>query len=360
MRKFISNRNFLHKTSLYVTIIAVITFTAILIYNYYVSKKIILENIQDNTRTLAISTLFQIDSILIAAQKMPENISYILDCTEFDETGLKKMLKTLLAHNEGIYGSAIAFEPYMFDKNKYGFAPYYYKSNGKIKYADLNKENYDYFKWEWYENPKKLNKGVWSEPYFDRNGGNTLMITYSQPFYKTINGKEEFRGVVTCDIALDWLEKLISKIKIFQTGYAFVLSPEGTFIAHPDSNYYKKGLSFFALADKYKDAKERKIGEKMLKGESGFERYYSHNAKKYCYLYYEPMSNTGCILGIVIPENELLFKLKALTFTLFLIGAIGNLLSVIFKISTKKIITPLKPVLGKLLNKKKTLLPPKD
>lgn len=351
MKKLIFSRNLLHKTSLYVMIIAVITFTTVLIYNYYVSKKIILENIQDSTRALAVSTIFQIDTIFISAQRMPENLSYILDCTDFDEKGLKKMLRTLLENNDGIYGTTIAFEPYMFDKEKDAFAPYYYKDNGEIKYKDLGKESYNYFKWDWYINPKKLNKGVWSEPYFDKGGGGTLMVTYSQPFYKTIDGKKEFRGIVTCDISLDWLQALVSDMKIFQTGYAFILSPEGTFIAHPNKSYYKKGQSFFSLADEYKDKQERIIGENMLKGQTGFVRYYSHNKGKYCYLYYAPLASTGCTLGIVIPENELLFKLKALTFTLFLIGAIGNFLSVILKISTKGIMAPLRAMLDMFFKK---------
>jgi len=143
-----------------------------------------------------------------------------------------------------------------------------------------------------------------------------------------------------------WLQVLVSKIKIFQTGYAFILSPKGTFIAHPNTEYYEKGLSFFTLADEYKDVEERKIGERMINRESGFVRYYSHNKKRTCYLYFEPLASTGCTLGIVIPENELLFKLKALTFTLFLIGAIGNLLSVIFKVCSKGIMPSLKYAAG--------------
>lgn len=346
MNRLMSSRKILRKTSLYVTAIAVVTFTAILIYNYYVSKQIILEDIKENTRTLALSTLFQINSVLVAAQKMPENLSYILDCTDFKEEGLRKMLKILVENNEGVYGSTIAFEPYTLEKDKHEFAPYYYKDDGEIKYKDLSDEDYDYLKWEWYTEPKKLNKGVWSEPYFDKDGGNTFMVTYSQPFYKTIEGKKEFRGVVTCDISLDWLQELVTKIKIFQTGYAFVLSPKGIFIAHPNNEYYKESQSFFTLADKFKDEEDRKIGEKMLEGKTGYVRYYSHNKRAYCYLYYEPLANTGCTLGIVIPENELLFKLKALTFTLFLIGAIGNLISIIFKISLKKILSPIKYIAG--------------
>ncbi len=340
------------RASLYIATISLITFVILLGYNYYVSKRIILDNIRDNTRALAISTLSQINTIFVSAEKMPENISYILQCIDLNETEIKDLLRTLIENNKNIYGSAIAFEPYKLNKNLKYFCPYYYESENKLLYANLGTPEYDYLNQNWYSQAKKLNKALWSEPYFDKDGGNVVMVTYSQPFYKTINGERKFCGVVTCDISLSWLEDIISKIKIFETGYAFILSPEGKFIAHPNSTYYLNHQSFFTLADKFYDKKERELGEKMLQGKTGYERYYSHNEKRYCYLYYQPLALTGCTLGIVIPEDELLFKLRALTLTLFLIGAIGNLPSLILKIASKKIVSPIKSMLKNITAKK--------
>ena len=340
------------RASLYVALAALITFAILLAYNYYISKKIILDNIRDNTRALAVSTLSQINTVLVAAEKMPENVSCILEYVDFTDEEFNNSFTNILKLNEGIFGTAIAYEPYMYNSKVELFCPYFYRtSKGKIECRNLVDAQYDYLDQEWYKTAKDLNKGFWSEPYFDEGGGNIMMVTFSQPFYKNVNGKRIFSGVITCDISLQWLTTMVSKIKIFDTGYAFVLSPKGTFIAHPNEKYYINHESFFTLADKFNDKKERELGEKMLQGETGYEKYFSHNRKKTCYLYYQPIAVTGCTLGIVIPEDELLFKLRALTFTLFLIGAIGNLPSIIIKLATKNIYHPIKSAYRKISGK---------
>ena len=69
----ISIRNkILKRSGIYFTTIAIISFTILLTYNYYESKKITLDNIEDSTRMLVYSTLSQINEILISAQKIPE------------------------------------------------------------------------------------------------------------------------------------------------------------------------------------------------------------------------------------------------------------------------------------------------
>ena len=57
------------------------------------------------------------------------------------------------------------------------------------------------------------------------------------PFYKTENGIKKFWGIITVDIALDWLDSLVSSIKIYETGFAFVISYAGTFVTHPNNDF---------------------------------------------------------------------------------------------------------------------------
>jgi len=53
-------------------------------------------------------------------------------------------------------------------------------------------------KWEWYERPKRERQAIWTEPYFDDGGGNTIMITYSAPYRRD----DLFWGFATIDIAM--------------------------------------------------------------------------------------------------------------------------------------------------------------
>lgn len=335
------NLNFKHsfafRLSLYIITSVVIIFMAVLIYNFFVLKKLIMDDNRENIQHLRQSTLNEISIFMVAAQKVTEEVSYIMESSELDGKEVDTLLQNIVRNNPEVYGSTIAFEPFMFDKKIKSFSPYYHKAENSLQFSDLGKGDYDYFKWDWYTAPKKLKKGVWSEPYFDEGGGNSLMVTFSQPFFRVIDGERRFCGVVTCDIELNWIEDMVSKIKIFKQGYAFILSSKGIFIAHPNRKYYETGQSFFTLAQKYNEPKEKLIGEKMTAGETGSIEYYSQTLEQNAYVYFQPLEATGWSLGIVVPENELFSRLHIITIELFVMGIAGYLitLGLIIYLSTR-------------------------
>lgn len=335
--------SFALRLSLYTITCVIIIFVGVLIYNYQVSKLLILENSYKNVQSLASATLNNIDALLIAAQKVPEDLASFIEYSDQPKAKFLEMLRSIVETNPEIYGSTVSFEPYMFDRSTKYFAPYYYKSPKGIKYLNLASSAYDYMKWEWYTLPIKLGRPVWSEPFFDQGGVNIYLVTYSQPVYKQIDFKRVLCAIATCDIALDWLVDMIGKIKIYDTGYAFILSSNGKFIAHPNKEYYEKDFSYYDLADKYNDTEAKIICEDMTSGKTGFTKYLSHNRNEYCYIYYQPLKETGWSLGIVIPEGELYSKLQKTTLELLLIGIVGYLLTLVLVVILSSIATnPLK------------------
>ncbi len=332
------------KLSLYIIAAVVIIFMAVQIYNYYVSKKLILENNNENITNLQNSILNDIDNLLLPASKAAESLASALSYANLSANEIEQLIHETLVNNSEINGCTVAFAPYKFEKDKYYYDPYYHRVKGKIERFGLdNDDEYDYFRWDWYKAPMEAGKGVWSEPYFDEGSGNIMMVTYSQPFYHMVNDKKEFYGVVACDIALDSLEVLISKIKVFTSGYAFLLSSKGIFIAHRNKKYYEERLSFNDLAKKYNSPIERTIGENMIAGKSGNIEYYSDTLHKNCYVCYQPLATTGWSIGIVIPKNELYSKLDSITRELFLIGLIGYVLTLILIIVlSSRATTPLR------------------
>jgi sigma-B regulation protein RsbU (phosphoserine phosphatase) len=301
-----------------------------------------MENVTEYAKILAISTNREIGKELYGAQKIAENISYILEYSEFTEKELLGSLKNIVEKNDEIYGCGISFEPYFFDKTKYYYDHYFYKSDSVVKYLNRDnqsKKEYDYFKWDWYTTPKKLNKGVWGEPYYDEGGGNILMVTYSEPFYKTINGKREFCGVVACDVDLNWLEKFVTDIKIFETGYAFILSSKGVYIEHKNKDYISLKKTIFSVANEFGNVKMKELGEKMISNQTGFVEYYSYILRKKCFVSYAPLKEAGWSIGIVIPEDELFSDLNTLTLKLFIMGFFGYILTLMLIITLASRIT---------------------
>ena len=61
----------------------------------------------------------------------------------------------------------------------------------------LGSKDYDYTTMPWFTNALKADSPVWSDPYFDKGGGNKMMVTCSYPLHVS-NGKTV--GVLTADV----------------------------------------------------------------------------------------------------------------------------------------------------------------
>ena len=109
---------------------------------------------------------------------------------------------------------------------------------------------------------------LWTEPFFDEDGGDIFMVTYSVPIIrKERKGDvvtERFAGVATADLALAYFVQLrtwLADMKLGKDSYCFVLGPHGTFISHPNTEWkcpkkitdipaYKEGKAMTTLTER--------------------------------------------------------------------------------------------------------------
>ena len=89
------------------------------------------------------------------------------------------------------------------------------------------------------------------------------MVTYSFPsFYFSDDGKRlGVRGVVTADVSLEWMSKLVKAMNETQKGFCFVVTDTGAFVAYPDYNYVMKE-SLFSLAESHRDKRLREVAKR--------------------------------------------------------------------------------------------------
>jgi sigma-B regulation protein RsbU (phosphoserine phosphatase) len=322
MLSIIKNRGLAFKLIFFILTSCIVIFVSIFSYNYGVSRGIIIEKIEENANNLTLGTVSKIETILLPVEKIPEHLAQLLEEGSFDKDEIQGLLRLVVKNNPDIYGTTIAFEPYAFDKGFFYFAPYFYKKGDKIEYADLGTDSYKYPDWDWYKAPKELGRPVWSEPYFDKGGGNIIMSTYSVPFYRTMDGKKTFTGVVTADISLSWLQDIVSSIKIEETGYAALLSRKGTVVTHPEKDLIMD-RTIFDVARAEKDPRLEKIGEEMVSGHSGFAHIKSTVTGKESWISYAPVPSTGWSLAIVFPKNEMMAGIANLNRAVLFLGIIG-------------------------------------
>jgi sigma-B regulation protein RsbU (phosphoserine phosphatase) len=195
------------------------------------------KNAERSSRALAKAHASKIEVLLREAQKIPEMMAVQLERGDLGtDEKLQTYMREVLERNRGqVYGSCVAFKPRGFAPDLNGYAPYYYWAKDGLQFEQLAKPEYNYFQWDWYRLPRDAGRPLWSEPYFDDGGGQTLMITYSVPFLR--DGL--FHGIVTIDIALAELLGQVQRIAqdeeamLGKGGYAFIISKQGKFLAFP-------------------------------------------------------------------------------------------------------------------------------
>jgi phosphoserine phosphatase RsbU/P len=316
------NRSLALKLILFFSFSSILIFSAVFIYNYRYSREIILKNQEKDARNLALVAVNRIETMLNGVEKVPQNLADFLEKSSYGKEELLSLQKALVEHNQGIFGSAVAFEPYAFNKKFSCFVPYFFKKATKIEYTQLGQESYAYLEADWYQIPRELNTPQWSEPYYDEGGGNILMTTYSVPFFQEKGGNRRFRGIVTADVSLEWLQEIVSSIKILKTGYGFLISKNGTLVTHPSKELIMNA-TIFGLAEALGDRHLREIGRKMIKGESGSTPFQDPISSKECRLVYAPIPSTGWSLAVLFPLDELMADIQGLNRIMIIMAIVG-------------------------------------
>ncbi len=321
----LTRRSIAFQLCLFILSGSVLVFAIVFGYSFRISRAMVLQSVEEDARQIADNMLQQINTRMSSVQKVAEGMARAVENLPGGPRELEGYLAAVVAGNPEIYGSVIAFEPYALAPDLKLFCPYVCKQGGKLTPLDLSNESYAYLKWDWYTRPKALDRALWSDPYFDEGGGGIMLATYSVPFYKLGASGRSFRGVVTADVALEWLKELCASIRIYQTGYAFLLSSDGTFVAHPDDALVMKE-TVFSVAQRRRDPLLEQVGRRMVAGERGLVAMPSLFTGKDCFLYFAPLAVNGWTLGVSFPRDEFMFDVNRLGMTVMALAGAGLLL----------------------------------
>ncbi len=222
-----------------------------------------------------------------------------------------QMLKMITKKNDFILGAWIVFEDDKFDgknseyKNVKGFdyqgrfLPYWYKIKGQLHLKNLTYPTEDPEN-DWYMESRRSGKEALTEPYTDILGGEKiLMSTFSVPI--KVNG--EILGVIGIDLALTAFQNMVEDIRPEKTGFAFIFSNKGMFVAHPVFNNNDiVGKTFLEIVD---NEETRRILKKIENGKEFLVDGIDFSTGNPIKIAYAPVSisNTGkpWSVGIAMP-----------------------------------------------------------
>ncbi len=153
-------------------------------------------------------------------------------------------------------------------------------------------------------------KTILTEPYIDSSTGK-MILSAAAPVYDDTTGA--VIGAVGFDISLDHMTNVLQGYKIGRGGYLLLLSKNGTFLYHPQSNFIEKKISEINISQNVADAVASK--------KSVFLKYKAEGVTKYGSL--EPAGDTGYLVLSSLPMSEYYAILIAMVVTLIILFAVG-------------------------------------
>ncbi|WP_370574873.1 cache domain-containing protein, partial [Methanomethylovorans sp.] len=219
-----------------------------------------------------------------------------------DREEVNNILKNVMVENPGLTGVYVGYEPNAFDGkdseyvNAEGhdqtgrFVPYWNTIQNSVTVEPL--VSYDEF--DYYQIPKRTKTITVTEPYFYQG---IFMVSFDSPIIKN----EEFIGIAGVDVSLKYIDDVVSEIRAFETGYAFVTGNTGILVSHPQ---YKEGIGTKTLYD-FGVPEISEAADNIKHGIGGSVETTDPFTGKEIIMFYEPVRTGNYSFVLVVPKEEM-------------------------------------------------------
>lgn len=325
------------KTVLQVGVLVIITFVVIMAISSSYFRAALIESTNENLLSLTREVSKDIDGITLRAVTLTQTlVDYQLGGGFRDRLTSEGYLRKMLESNEFITGTYIGFEPNAdgLDSDHIGlpghdkngrFLPYWYRDSNNLALEPLlDTDTSDY-----YLGPKSTKKLSITEPFIYEG---VMLVSVSAP----IIIDNQFKGIAGIDIAMSEMAEFLAEYRPYRSAKFYLLSPEGNFIASPDSS--DVGKSYQNNAN-YKD-----IFTSLFASESN--TFLSTKTEDNLMFAYSSIENIDWTLVIEVQESEVLAPLTKVNTINYSLSAAGVLLilALIFFLITSAL-KPIRPII---------------
>ena len=341
------SRTLYAKLTLWVMLTVIVVFTIVTLIVSSLSSAALMRETLGNAESQEKFVSLHVNSFLQAVEVAVAKTVPEVEQSLSNPDQMYDVVRRLLELNPNIIGSTVAFEPNYYPSKGLQFSPYAYRDiNSMVLTKQLGSDDYEYHYMDWYLIPKLLKKSYWSEPYFDRGGGEMMMTTYSHPLF---DASGNFYAVITADISLEWLGELIKEgdinidkqswgmfqqdeneeqsenedvdsVFLYSHAITFIIGKGGTYITHPQ-HHRILNETFFKYALQTPDTIDDQVGYEMIDGKSGFKSI-SRDGTDFV-INYAPIERTGWSMGTIIPSQQIFFRSRFLGVVIAIVMLIG-------------------------------------
>jgi sigma-B regulation protein RsbU (phosphoserine phosphatase) len=260
---------------------------------------------------LAASYSARLDGYLREASRIAVTTAQFFSSdAEFSDDTVYAMLADDVRQSPLVYGACLAFEPGTRRPAEELFAPYVCRDGDGLRQMNIDQSVYDWYRdpaFTWYQHPKRLDRGVWSEPYFDEGAGGILMTTYSAPFHRG----DSFGGVATVDVDLPRLRETVGQEIDEQLDFVIVAS-DGHYVFHPDASRIMARTAFDYLHEAGRD-RLKPVVQKIIAGKAGAAWIDGWESEQPLGVFYAPISSTDWTFVARLPASTVLAGARSRT-----------------------------------------------
>ncbi len=229
---------FSHKILMAASLIVILAFSLFTLYNDYLQRNAIRENLENYLAEMGESTSTNIRNLFEGRIKLVENVAQNL--AQYPQN-----IGPLLGQN-ALTSSFLTI--------------YLGQPDGTFTVRPDTKmpDGYDPRVRPWYKDGMNANGPMLTEPYIDM-ATNKMVISIISTASRSV-------GVVGGDLALDGLVEIINSLNFGGMGYAFLVNDQGKILVHPDKNLVMKSLS--DLFPQHTPKLSRELTEVELNGQT--------------------------------------------------------------------------------------------
>lgn len=279
-----------------------------MLLDYRLSRAEILNRLEQQSAAQIGAVISDLENWFRGIESTTRLMARILEQGNYSEDGLQQILRDVVANNDEIFGAAIALNPETTGRPR-GFAPYYFKHAGTVQFADLASRKADYMHRPWYTGPLEAGAPVWSEPYFDRGGGEVDMVTFSVPVFRdNAAGARYVYAVVTADVSLLSVQEVLRRLHLGESSYGLLASRSGILLSTRTQANAMRHYSELGYGDIDMDA-WRSMFTRALAGETVSGDFPCPESEGRCSIRLGRLQSTGWPIGIVLNQDEVLAPL---------------------------------------------------
>ena len=251
---------------------------------------------------------------------------------EFEENldNPEKLFKAMeheLRFNNRYLGCGIGFEPDYYPSQGRWFEPYVrLVDSTHVERKQIGSAQHDYHNQEWYLKGRSLErgKGYMTDPYFDNDGGRSLLSTYVMPVFDR-QGRRA--GVYGIDLNLSWIEQTITNEE--QRVKNLSLIEEDPDDTDEENNFFIQILDSKGKKIAGSETLNSEVLETVMKEDSiGFKKLKGKNFKYY--ISSKRLASTGWTLVVAQHKDFVYYDGYLLGIVLLFFMGLGGIVMFIF------------------------------